>query len=179
MPLMRSEIASVLISSRASRPEFRKDVNAQDRLVGLPTAFVCLHVRQIAFLHEGVELRDRPHLTPFLLWIGTEQGFRYDLARFATCLIQSEDLGWADLVLALAAAIIGVPLIVGLAARLANFKQEATLRDVKIVCLLRARKRRSPVARTRQTKSQLAFAAARCPSSAPRERSVASGSVTT
>src|SRR6185369_3793960 len=60
----------------------------------------------------------------------------YDLARFATRLLEREDLGWADLVLAFASALIGVALIIGFASRLAHFKQEATLREIKIICLL-------------------------------------------
>jgi hypothetical protein len=67
-------------------------------------------------------------MAPFLLRISAEQRFRHDLARFPTRLIECEDLGRAYLVLAFAATLVGIALIVGLAARLAHFKQEAALR---------------------------------------------------
>jgi len=41
-----------------SKPaELWQDVNTQYCLVRLPTTFVCPHIRQIAFLHEAIQLR--------------------------------------------------------------------------------------------------------------------------
>src|SRR5207342_2758745 len=141
--------------------------------VRLPTAFVCPHLWQIAFLHEAIQLRDRPHLASFLLRVSSKQCFRYNLARFATRLLEREDLGRTDLVLTLASALVGVALIIGFASRLAHFKEEATLREIKIICLLACghtdRLSHEPGRQSHNWHS----AAARCPPSAPRARSVA------
>jgi hypothetical protein len=62
------------------------------------------------------------------------------LAPFAACLLKGDDVRRTDLVLPLAAALVGVALIVGLAAGLTDFEQEAALASVEIVSLLAAGK---------------------------------------
>jgi hypothetical protein len=71
---------------------------------------------QIPLIHEAAELRHRPQLTPPFLRIRTKQGLRDDLASLSPGLVKREHIGGPKLVLALPTALIGIALIVCLAA---------------------------------------------------------------
>src|SRR6185437_3729194 len=75
------------------------------------------------------------HLAPLLLRVGAEQCLRHDLLRLAPRLVEREHIGGTDLVLPLATALVGVALVVGLAAGLTHLKQESALTKVEEVGL--------------------------------------------
>src|SRR5262249_8136263 len=109
------------------RAKFRKNVDTKHSLIGLPAVFVSAHIRQVLLMYEPAKLRYRPHFSALLLRIRAEQGLSNNLFSLAARLIQSQDLGWPNLVLSLAAVLVSVPLIIGLAARLSDFQQKSTL----------------------------------------------------
>ena len=97
-------------------------------------------------LNRGIEPLDRvvvqlPNMPEFvvvvfaLLRIGAQQCLGANLAPFAPRLLQREHVGGSDLVLPLASVLVGVALIVGLAARHPHLEQEATLGQVEIIDL--------------------------------------------
>src|SRR5262245_50560394 len=107
----------------------------QHRLVGVPAAFVALDVRQIAVAHELVQRRRRAQRAALLLWVLADQRLRQDEPRLAPRLVQREDLGRAELELALAAARIGVALVEGLAAGCTDFQHESALIGIEEIDL--------------------------------------------
>ena len=73
---------------------------------------------QVAFTGELSEPGDGPQFSPLFLWLCPEDNLRQHGARLAPCLVQSQDIRWADLELTFPTVTIGVALIVGLAAGL-------------------------------------------------------------
>src|SRR5579862_1840149 len=110
-------------------------MNAQHRLVGLPAVFVGAHERQIAIVDELAELRDGTKLASLLLRIGAEQSFGKNLAALAPRLVHAEHMGCANFVLALAAAIVGIALVIGFAAGATHLEKKAALAEIEIIGL--------------------------------------------
>ena len=131
-------LALDLVKGERTKP--RQDMDAQHRLIGLPTVLVGAHVGQITLVHELTEPRHAAHFAPLLLRVGAQQRLGHDLARLTAGLVEAEHISRADFVLPLAAPLVGVALIVGLAARATHFQHEAALTDIEIVGLLAARR---------------------------------------
>jgi hypothetical protein len=85
-------------------------------------------------------VRDRPHLAALLLRVGAEQRLGDDLASLAAGLIEAEHVRRPNFVLPLPPPLVGVALIISLAAGAADFEQEPTLRHVEKVGLLPRRR---------------------------------------
>ena len=92
-------------------------------------------MRQIAFVHERRDGRRCAQLAPARLRVVAEHSVRENRARLAPRLLERDDVGGADLELALAAVVVGVALIERLAAGGAHLEHQATLAGVEEIDL--------------------------------------------
>src|SRR5262249_32435849 len=88
---------------------------------------------------EGRDGRRGAQLAPPRLRIIAEHGMREHGARVAPRLLERDDVGGADLELALAAVIVGVALVVGLPARGAHLEHQPALAQIEEIDLPAAR----------------------------------------
>jgi len=110
-------------------------MNAQHRLVGVPAALVGFDEGQIFRADEFVQRRNGAEFLPARLRTVAEQGLGENGLADPARLIGGQDIGTADLELALAGALVAIALVVCLAPGRTHLDEKSALLGIEIIHL--------------------------------------------